>query len=56
MKKILSDDEISAVRAVLSQKQVLLFDFVDQTGCRIMEAVKLEAKDVANDHVVLYTW
>ena len=55
LKHIPSDEEINAVRAILSQKQLLLLDFVYETACRVNEAVRLEAKDVANDHVVLYT-
>ena len=39
----------------MSPEQALLFDFVDQTGCRINEAVRLTAKDVAKEYVVLYT-
>lgn len=55
LKKIPSDDEIIAVRGKLSQKQAMLFDFLDETACRLNEAVRLDAKDVAKDHIVLYT-
>lgn len=39
----------------MSDKQASLFDFVDETACRINEAVRLQAKDVAKDTVILYT-
>ncbi|MEI6595997.1 MAG: hypothetical protein WCO28_10580 [Bacteroidota bacterium] len=55
LKYIPTNEEINAVRSILSQKQRLLFDFVEETGCRIMEAIRLEAKDVDLNKVVLYT-
>ena len=32
-----------------------MFDFVDQTACRVNEAVRLTQKDVDKTRVVLYT-
>ena len=55
LKHIPTDKEISDTREKLNSRQAELFDFVDQTGCRIMEAVRLHSKDVGQDHVVLYT-
>lgn len=55
LKKIPTEEEIAEIREQLNKEQKLLFDFVDETACRVNEAVRLEAKDVAKDTVVLYT-
>lgn len=55
LKKIPTDKEIADVRGKLNQEQRLLFDFVDETGCRIMEAIRLTHKDLENNLVILYT-
>ncbi len=54
-KYIPSDNEINLVREQLKGLEILLFDFVDQTGCRIMEAINLQAEDVNEKTVTLYT-
>jgi integrase len=55
LKKIPTDGEINAVRGKLSYGQTLLFDFVDQTGCRIMEAIRFKAEDIDGDLITLWT-
>lgn len=55
LKYIPTDKEITEARGKLSQLQAFLFDFVDETGCRIMEAIRLTHKDVENSFVILYT-
>lgn len=55
LKKIPTDEEIEAVRGKLSVEELELFDFVDESGCRIMEAVRLISVDVNKDTVVLRT-
>jgi long-chain acyl-CoA synthetase len=41
MKKIPTDDELAAIRKGLNKEQQRLFDFVEETGCRIMEGYGL---------------
>jgi len=55
LKYIPTDKEIHAVRAKLSPSQQFLFDFVDQTGCRIMEAIRLREEDIDGVLITLYT-
>lgn len=55
LKYIPTDDEVNNVRSKLSQKQAFLFDFVDQTGCRIMEAVRFKAEDIDGNLITLWT-
>lgn len=55
LKHIPTEAEINTVRGKLSQIQAFLFDFVDQTGCRIMEAVRFKADDISGDLITLWT-
>jgi integrase len=55
LKHIPTDAEISKVREGLNEKQLFLFDFVDQTGCRIMEAVRFKAEDIDGELITLWT-
>ncbi|KAF0221495.1 MAG: phage integrase family [Geobacteraceae bacterium] len=55
LKYIPSDEEIAVVRGKLSPSQLLLFDFVEETGFRIMEAIRLTHKDIENTFIILYT-
>jgi integrase len=54
-KYIPTDIEIAAVRQFIAGEQKLLFDFVEETGCRIMEAIRLTWEDVDGQFVTLYT-
>ena len=54
-KYIPTDEEIKAVRKTLTNEQRLLFDFVDESGCRIGEALRFTAKDIKGNYIVLYT-
>jgi len=45
-KYIPSDRQVAAVRKLLTRKQRSLFDFIEETGCRIMEAVSLQVDDI----------
>jgi len=55
LKHIPTGEEIKAVRAKMSDKQTLLFDFVDQTACRISEAIRLKSDDINGDLMTLWT-
>jgi integrase len=55
LKYIPTKDDIEAVRKMLSVEELALFDFVDETGCRINEAVRLLWSDINKDTVILRT-
>jgi integrase len=55
LKHIPTDKEIENVKAMCTPEQVRLVEFVEETGCRIMEAIKLDYADIDNDLVTLYT-
>ncbi len=55
LKYIPSDEEINFVRSKLTRRQLLLFDFVLATGCRINEALNLDFSDINDEYVILYT-
>lgn len=55
IKYIPTDREIKTVRSKCSLSQVALIDFVDETGCRIMEAIRFKYSDIENDLITLYT-
>lgn len=55
LKHIPTDAEITKVRKALNENQRFLFDFVDQTGCRIMEAVRFKTEDIDGDLITLWT-
>ena len=55
LKYIPSSEDILAVKALCNAKQNFLIDFVDQTACRIMEAIRLKADDVHGDKTTLWT-
>ncbi len=55
LKYIPSDDEIITVKDKSTAMQNFLIDFVDQTGCRIMEAIRLKYEDIDGELVTLWT-
>lgn len=55
LKYIPTDKEIEAIRETLTKNQKFLFDFAEQTGCRIMEAVRFKAEDIDGDLITLWT-
>lgn len=55
LKYIPTDDEIEFLRSKLNRRQLLLFDFVKDTGCRINEALNLNYSDIKDGYVILYT-
>jgi integrase len=55
LKYIPKDDEVQAVRALLAPYQQRLFDFVEETGCRIMEAVRFTYEDIDGELITLWT-
>jgi integrase len=55
LKRIPSDKDIEAVKAKCNPEQKALIDFVDQTGCRIMEAIRFTYEDVDGDLIALWT-
>lgn len=55
LKYIPTDKEIELVKSKCTLSQVALIDFVDETGCRIMEAIRAKYSDIDNDLITLYT-
>lgn len=55
LKYIPSDEEIDFVRSKLNKRQLLLFDFVLQSGCRINEALNLTFNDIKDSYLIFYT-
>lgn len=55
LKYILSDNEIDAVKKKCDKEERLLIEFVEDTGARIGEALKLSNKDIFDDYIVFYT-
>ena len=55
LKYIPSDEQIQAVKEICDPDQKMLFEFLEQTGARINEALRLTGDDVFNDYVILYT-
>jgi integrase len=54
-KHVPTDAEIYVVRNSLEPHQKRLFDFVEQTGCRVNEALRLKVEDIREDTLTLYT-
>jgi integrase len=55
LKYIPPDEEIRAIKAICDREEALLIDFVDQTGCRINEAIRLTYEDIEDDLLTLWT-
>lgn len=55
LKYIPDESEITQVKEISTLDQRLLIDFVYQTGCRIMEAIRLKPEDIEKDTIVLWT-
>lgn len=55
LKYIPSEQEIALVRDALDNEECFLFDFVEQTGCRISEALRLRFEDIQEGLVTLWT-
>ena len=55
LKYIPSESEIALVREALDKEECFLFDFVDQTGYRINEALRLKYEDIQEGLVTLWT-
>jgi len=55
LKYIPTDREVTLVRESLDNGERVLFDFVEQTGYRINEALKLKSEDINEDLVTLWT-
>lgn len=55
LKYIPPDDHVEAVKAKCNPNQRLLVDFVDETACRIMEAVRFKYEDIDGDLITLWT-
>jgi integrase len=55
IKFIPTDKMVNAVKEKCDDKEMLLIDFVMQTGARIGECLKFTADDVLGDKIVLYT-
>lgn len=55
LKYIPPTSEIEAVKADCTQEEALLVDFVTETGCRIMEAIRFKYEDIDGDLITLWT-
>lgn len=55
MKYIPTDSEVNRVARKLNYHQTKLFKFVEETGCRINEAINLKAEDINGEYITLYT-
>lgn len=55
IKHIPSDEDVYCLRSQLYENEKLLFDFVDQTACRIMEAIRLKGEDINGERLTLFT-
>ncbi len=54
-KHIPSQADIDKVKKISNPEQRLLIDFVDQTACRIMEAIRLDFEEINGEQLTLYT-
>lgn len=54
-KYVPTEYQVYKLREKLNAKQKALFRFVEATGCRIMEAIRLDMRDVREDSVTLWT-
>jgi len=54
LKYIPSEQEITLVRDALDNEECFLFDFIEQTGCRINEALRLRFEGVQEELVTLW--
>ena len=55
LKYIPPEADIEAVKAISTPSQRLLIDFVDETGCRIMEAIRFKHEDMDRALITLWT-
>lgn len=55
LKYIPTDENILAVKAVCDEHQKLLIDFVEETACRIDEAIRFKYEDIKGEQIVLWT-
>lgn len=55
LKYIPPEAEILAVKAECNEKQKLLLGFIDESACRVMEAVRLTFNDIDGDLMTLWT-
>ncbi len=55
LKYIPPDSEIEAIKNSLPAYQLFLFDFVDQTACRVNEALRLKYEDIQGNLLTLWT-
>lgn len=54
-KYIPTEDQVYRLRQKLNENEKALFRFVDETGCRIMEAINMTEEDIKTDTVILWT-
>jgi integrase len=55
LKYIPPDEDIEAVKNLCDPKQKMLIEFLEETGARISEALRLTGKDIVCNSVILYT-
>ncbi len=54
-KYIPPENEVKEVFKICTSSQRFLLTFIEETGCRVMEAVRLKYSDIDTDTVTLYT-
>jgi integrase len=55
LKYIPQEGDLFFVKAAINEEQEFLVDFVDQTACRIDEALRFRVEDINGDVIVLWT-
>lgn len=55
LKYIPSIKEINQVKKICDEEEIMLIDFVQQTGARINEPLNVYGKHMGNNYVILYT-
>lgn len=55
LKYIPPDEDIAEVKQISTPSQRFLINFVDQTGCRIMEAIRFKYEDIDGGLITLWT-
>jgi len=55
LKRIPTDAEMKVLKNTLTDSETFIFDFVDQTACRISEALRFKSEDIDGDLITLWT-
>jgi integrase len=55
LKRIPTDAEMIALKNKLTDSETFIFNFVDQTACRIFEAIRFKTEDIDGDLITLWS-